>query len=129
MGDPVGTPVDGFRIDDERVSRNTEVLAVHGDLDLRVAPELRARITRSIDGGAPSLVIDLSHVTFLDSMALGVLLGATKRLRALGGELRLVVPQTDVRRIFEITLLDHVLDIDRSRDSALAALAHAGTRA
>lgn len=55
-------------------------------------------------------------------MTLGVVLGGMKRLRARGGHLRLVLPQTDVRRIFEITLLDRVLTIDSTRDAALEAV-------
>ena len=57
------------------------VIAVHGQADLHTAPQLRAAITTALDGGAPGLVIDLSEATFIDSMTLGVLLGAVKRLR------------------------------------------------
>ena len=123
-------PTDGgFRIDGGFVRGGLALLDVHGDLDLHVAPELRERITAVIDEGTSSLLLDLSGVTFVDSMALGVILGGMKRLRAKGGRLRLVVPQQDVRRIFEITLLDHVLDIDPSRAAALTALGHGEGRA
>ena len=110
-----------FRIDGGFVRGGLALLDVHGDFDLHVAPELRERITGVIDEGTSSLLLDLSGVTFVDSMALGVILGGMKRLQASGGRLRLVVPQQDVRRIFEITLLDQVLDIDPSRAAALTA--------
>ncbi len=67
------------------------------------------------------MVLDLSRVTFIDSMALGVLLAALKRLRPRGGELRLVVPDNDLRRIFEITLLDQAFTLNPTRQEALAA--------
>jgi anti-sigma B factor antagonist len=112
---------EAFRIDEERPARAGVVLFVlYGDVDLHVAPELRSRLSAAIEEGADYLVLDLSRVTFLDSMALGVLLGALKRLRPLGGELRLVVPSSDLRRIFEITLLDQVFTINASRHEALA---------
>jgi anti-sigma B factor antagonist len=124
MGDPVRMPEDGnFRIDREQAGVDSVVLTLHGEADLHVAADFRDRLATVIDDGASSLVVDLSGVTFVDSMALGVLLGGMKRLRATGGQLRLVVPQTDVRRIFEITMLDRVLAIDSTRDEALAALA------
>jgi anti-anti-sigma regulatory factor len=47
------------------------------------------------------------------------LLGAVNRLRLRGGNLRLVVPSPSLRRIFEISLLDHVFMLDSSRDEAL----------
>lgn len=117
MPDPVGE----LRIEVEYPRPQTAVLAVHGDADLFAAPELRERITTAIDRGAIMVIVDLSDVSFIDSMGLGVLLGGMKRARARGGAIRLVVPRQDVRRIFEITLLDRVFALDSSRQEALAA--------
>ena len=112
---------EAFRIEEERPARAGVVLFVLvGEVDLHVAPELRSRLTAAIDEGADYLVLDLSRVTFMDSMALGILLGALKRLRPAGGELRLVAPGPDLRRIFEITLLDQVFTINATRHEALA---------
>lgn len=111
-----------FRIDEERPAGSAVALFVlHGEVDLHVAPELRDRLAGAIEDGAELVVLDLSRVGFIDSMALGVLLGALKRLRPRGGELRLVVPRTELRRIFEITLLDRVFTLDTTRQEALAA--------
>jgi anti-sigma B factor antagonist len=122
-------PAGQFRLDLEHGPDRAVVLVAHGDADLHVAPELRERLTRTIDEGATALVVDLSEVTFVDSMALGVLLGATKRMRAAGGHLRLVVARPEVRRIFEITLLDRVLAIDATREEALANVEPVGEQA
>jgi anti-sigma B factor antagonist len=127
MGDVVRMPEAGrFRIDAEPAADGVVLLAIRGDADLHVAPELRDRLAREIEDGASALVLDLSGATFVDSMALGVLLGAMKRLRAQGGTLRLVVPQTELRRIFEITLLDRVLPLDATREDALREIRRAG---
>jgi anti-sigma B factor antagonist len=114
---------DDFRIDEERPNRSTVVLAIHGDADLRIASELEDRIDATIDDGPSALVLDLTDTTFLDSMALGILLGAMRRLRERGGHLRVVVPSVEIRRIFEMTLLDRVFDLDATRQEALAATA------
>lgn len=110
-----------FRVEEERPAANVVLFVLYGEVDLHVAPELRDRLTNVIEEGAEYVVLDLSRVTFMDSMALGVLLGALKRLRPRGGELRLVVPSSDVRRIFEITLLDQVFTLNATRHEALAA--------
>jgi anti-anti-sigma factor len=111
-----------FRIEEERPAGEHVVLfALHGDVDLHIAAELEGRLKNAIDEGAEVIVLDLARVTFIDSMALGVLLGAQKRFHAGGGELRLVVPSSDLRRIFEITLLDQVFTLDATRHEALAA--------
>ena len=88
---------------------------------MRVADELAARLSEVIDEAPSALVLDLTGVTFLDSMALGVLLSGLKRLGESGGRLRVVIPRPEVRRIFEVTLLDRLFDIDASRDEALTA--------
>jgi anti-sigma B factor antagonist len=114
---------EAFRIDQERpAGSDIVVFVLHGEVDLHVSPELRARLTDAIESGASGVVVDLSHVTFLDSMSLGVLLGALKLLRARGGELRLVVPSPELRRIFELTLLDEVFALARTRQEAFASV-------
>lgn len=99
------------------------VIAVHGQADLHTAPELRTAITAALDGGARGLVVDLSEATFIDSMTLGVLLGAVKRLRPSGGKVGIVCADPHIRRIFEITLLDRVFAIHGDRDGARAVAA------
>jgi anti-sigma B factor antagonist len=112
-----------FRLAEEHPKPGTVVFSVRGEADLHVAPDLRDRIAAAIGDGASEVVLDLSEATFVDSMTLGVLLGAMKRLRARGGQLRLVVPQAEIRRIFEITLLDRVFPLYGTRQEALAAAA------
>ena len=120
VSDPVAIqPAGLFRLDQERVD-GTVLLTVHGDADLHSAPELRERLERLDDEGVTALVVDLSEVIFIDSMALGLLLAAMKRARSREGHLRLVVSRPEIRRIFEITLLDRVLAIDSTREEALA---------
>jgi anti-sigma B factor antagonist len=95
------------------------IVTVFGQADLHTAPELRAAISEAIDGGAAALVIDLSEATFIDSMTLGVLLGALKQLRPVGGTMSIVCADPHIRRIFEITLLDRVFALHESRELAL----------
>lgn len=109
-----------FRIAVESRSGDVAVVTVEGDADLHSAPELREALTDLIDEGADRVIVDLSRATFVDSMTLGVLLGSTKRLRLKGGGLDVVVPGPEIRRIFEITMLDRVFDLHASRAEALS---------
>ena len=109
-----------FRVDVE-ASNGVAVVVVAGELDLYTAPELRERLARVDEGGAERVVLDLSEVTLVDSMALGVLLGAKKRLATHAGAIDLVVSKSDIRRIFEITMLDRVFDLHGSQEEATRA--------
>jgi anti-sigma B factor antagonist len=98
------------------------VIAASGEIDAHTAPSLRACIHAVLaETGVEHLVIDLSSATFLDSSALGVLVGALKRMRTLGGRVDIVLPSAPLRRIFEITALDRVLALHETRASALAS--------
>ena len=112
---------DAFRIDEDRPSAKTVVLAIHGDADVRAAGELKDRLGEVIEDSPRAVVLDLTGATFLDSMTLGVFLTAMKRLRASGGRFRVVAPRAEIRRIFEMTLLDRVFELDVTRQDALAA--------
>jgi anti-sigma B factor antagonist len=118
----VGTsrPTD-FAVETTDGGHGVAVVAVRGDADLHTAPHLRRAITVALERGASALVIDLTDATLVDSMTLGVLLGAVKRLRPSGGKVTVVCPSPDVRRIFEITLLDRLFSLHSDREDAVAA--------
>jgi anti-sigma B factor antagonist len=95
------------------------VVALGGEVDLYTAPELKQSLQRLVNQGATKLVIDMTETTFIDSTTLGVLLSIVKRVRPEGGSVVLVCPDRNVKRIFEITLLDRVFGIVETRDEAL----------
>ncbi len=94
------------------------VLEVGGEVDVYTAPRLRERLIELVDGGARNVVVDLGRVDFLDSTGLGVLVGALKRLRAVGGTFSLVCAKEPLLKIFRITALDQVFPIHPSVEEA-----------
>lgn len=54
---------------------------------------------------------DLTSVPFMDSIDLGVLVGAHKRARDAGGRLRIICGDQRILRLFAITGLDAVLTV------------------
>lgn len=103
---------------EERRGAVAPVIAVRGEVDVATAPQLREHLQRVIADGSSTVVLDLLGVTFLDSTALGVVVGAHKRCRELGGELRVVVADPRLVKIFEITGLTGVLTITDSLHAA-----------
>lgn len=105
----------------ERTAGGAAVVSPVGELDAYTAPELQEQLHRLADDDAiETLVVDLTRVSFLDSSALGVLVGALRRMREGNGELRLVEPRATVRRIFELTLLDRTFPFYPTPEEALA---------
>ena len=95
------------------------VLTVSGEIDIATAPSLRERLHGLLADDKHQLVVDLDDVGFLDSTALGVLVGVLKRARSEGGEVRIVCTQPRVRKVFEITRLDSAFDLFDSVDEAV----------
>jgi anti-sigma B factor antagonist len=100
--------------------RGVAFIRLPGEADLYAAPMLRDALDRAIASGAGLIVIDLTGVTFIDSMMLGVLLGVTRQTRARGISTRVVADDPHVWRMFELTLLDRVLTLYRTVELAVA---------
>lgn len=118
------TPVP-FGIGKRALDADTSVVDVGGDLDLATAPQLKWMLVDALDEGYSQLVLDLTRTTFMDSTALGVLVGVTRSLGA-GGTLAIVCASPTLARIFELSGMDGVFAIYPTLDDALA---HARGRA
>jgi anti-sigma B factor antagonist len=112
-----------FNLNTESIDDTRQVVAVAGEIDLFTAPELKAALGESLEAGRTRIVVDLSETTFLDSTALGVLIGAVKRLRSRDGVLTIVNTDANIAKTFEITGLDQIFTIRGTRDEAVGALA------
>lgn len=93
-----------------------------GALDVRTAPLLAAALDDPIEHGKTHVVLDLSGVSFIDSMAVHVLMGAARELRQRLGKLVLVSRNPGVRRLVQLTRLDLMAPLYDSREAALRGL-------
>jgi anti-sigma B factor antagonist len=111
-----------FALTEESLDGVRHVVAVAGEIDLFTAPELKAALTGAVETGRTRIVVDLTDTTFLDSTALGVLIGAVKRLRSRDGVLTIVNTDRNIAKTFEITGLDQIFTIRPTRSEAIEAL-------
>lgn len=72
------------------------------------------------------IVLDLGEVKFMDSGALGAVLGVLKSVQP-AGDLRLASVQAPVRAVFRLTRLDKVLAIDPDVEASVAAFGKAAS--
>jgi len=66
-------------------------------------------------------VFDFSHVTYLSSSALGMLIGLQRRILQGQGQLKLCGVRDDIMEVFRITRLDTVFDIYKDVRAAIEA--------
>ncbi|HTQ92423.1 MAG TPA: STAS domain-containing protein, partial [Streptosporangiaceae bacterium] len=95
------------------------VVAAPDEIDIINAPDLRSALLAAAAGRPGTLVADLTQTRFCDSSGLHTLLAAHKRAQADGGELRLVIPNAAVLRVFALTGIDRMIPNFTSLDDAL----------
>ena len=103
----------------EQVTGGVPVVSVVGEIDVATAPALREHLGAHEKAGVGAVVVDLLGVSFLDSTALGVLVGSFKRIRESGGDLKLVIAEPRILKVFEITDLVRVFPIFSTVDEAV----------
>jgi len=95
------------------------VIHVDGELDVFTAPRLKEAVDSGMAQGHQQMVVDLTNVAFIDSTALGVLVGSLRRVRAEDGDLRLVMNNPHLEKMFRITGFDSMFSIHRSVEDAM----------
>jgi anti-sigma B factor antagonist len=70
------------------------------------------------DAPVPLVIVDLSRVAILPSMALGLLVQVSNKCRARQQKLKLAALQPQIRQVFSITRLDRVFQFADSVDAA-----------
>lgn len=77
------------------------VIGVQGRLNLNSVDDFRATVSRAINEGRLSLLIDLRAAESVDSTGLGALVWAATRARREGGDLQLANANEGVRLLLE----------------------------
>lgn len=96
------------------------MVTVEGQLIVANRQELKQAIQDALDAGARRFVLDFGTTAYIDSSGLGALVSINKRVREVGGELRLAGLNEDLRSLFQLTKLDTLFAISETASEALA---------
>jgi anti-sigma B factor antagonist len=108
----------------ETVDRDGLVhVALRGELDLSTVSKVQDELDRIEKSSPPTVVLDLSKLSFLDSTGLRCLVTADERARQAGRRVVLVRGPDPVQRVFTITRLEERLEMV---DDASAVQADSG---
>jgi anti-anti-sigma factor len=87
-------------------------IALSGELDLETVPILEERLVQVEADGVAAIVIDLVELTFIESEGLRAFLAARERAEANGRQLLLFGAEPQVRRVFELTGKESLLEAE-----------------
>lgn len=105
------------------VSRQDSVTVIEADgrIDGMNAPQLGSALNEQIDGDQGRLVLDLSLVEYMSSAGLRELVNALKKVKRVGGDMRLAAPSPRVREVLEMAGLDTIFLIFDTQSEAVSS--------
>ena len=98
------------------------VLTISGELTVDQSDALRRACQDRFAAGIRDVVLDLEHMTLVDSAGLESMLWLLDEVSSIQGQLRLVAPAPTIRKILEVTRLDRRFGIHETVESAAKSL-------
>ena len=95
------------------------IVEVEGQLIVGNRQELKQKILDELEKGTRKVLVDFARTGYIDSSGLGVLVSLSKKIRDMGGDLRLANLNDDLQTLFELTKLDTLFRISETRERAL----------
>ena len=96
------------------------VVGPEGKLDTNSAKDLESVLLKAMDGGAHRILFDFSSLVYISSSGLAVILSAAKRVKKQAGRVALCRLNDNLQKVFELSGLHRILDIEGSREAALS---------
>jgi anti-sigma B factor antagonist len=96
-----------------------QIIHIEGHLDTNTAPDAEAAINKILDDGGKKLLIDFADVAYVSSAGLRVLLATAKKLKIVGGDMRLCGLNPTVQEVFDISGLSTIFSIFGNDSEAL----------
>ena len=93
----------------------------YGRIDATNAGKCESELLALIDQSGPSVMLDLTHFSYVSSAGLRVMLLGAKRAKAAGGKAVIVGAQAAVSEVLRMSGFDRIIPL---ADDAAAAQAH-----
>lgn len=106
-----------------QVEPNLTIVELSGHLNLgNELMTLESAVRRLIGEGARKLMIDLTHLDYIDSAGIGMLVGCNGQMDRAGGKMRVAGAHGAVAKAFEVVHMDRIVSLDADVDAALQNL-------
>lgn len=122
FADPTHKSRSTLSIESDQLDARTAVVVLRGEVDLWSAPPFKRTLCDLLASGTKRLVVDLAEVRFMDSTALGVLVGVERRL-ASDERLALAGIRAEVSRVLEMSGVATSFRIFPTREAAVSYVA------
>jgi anti-sigma B factor antagonist len=94
-----------------RLEHGYTVITPHGEIDLSTVELFRDELNELIIQGRVHVLVDFDETTFIDSLAVGALIGARRKAQAFNGSVGVVCNRERLLKLFHVTQLDRIFFI------------------
>ncbi len=98
---------------DDLKDGDSSILKLSGEIDAYTAPRLKEHLLNLIEENK-EVQVDMQQVNYMDSTGLGVFISALKTSKEVDKTFKLINLQDNVYRLFNITGLNEVIDIENT---------------
>jgi len=102
--------------------RGVIVITADGSLNTEAAFDFAARVDQIVEEGGVNAVLDCSHLGYLSSYGLGMIVMLYSKLAKAGGSLKLAGVKEPIMKVMGMTRVDRIFDVFPDVDAAVAAL-------
>jgi anti-sigma B factor antagonist len=85
------------------VSAQEITVGLHGELDLSMAPEMRAELEPYVNQTSRALTLNLRELRYIDSTGIGIIISMLKTRDSLQAAFRVTEVPPKIQRLFDIT--------------------------
>ncbi|HIV74520.1 MAG TPA: anti-sigma F factor antagonist [Candidatus Pseudogracilibacillus intestinigallinarum] len=99
------------------------IIRLDGELDHHATKELKRRWQEAIEReDIQHIVLNLEHLTFMDSSGIGIILGRYKEIEAKNGEIVICAVHPSVERLLTMAGIFKIIRKEASEETALLCL-------
>ncbi len=99
---------------------SVEIITLEGRIDQEGSEELESLLQECLDDERLNICIDMIDVKHICSSALGALVAIKRKIKDNEGDIKLVIVNDNLMRLFQTTMLDKVFEIFDSRRECLS---------
>lgn len=98
-----------------------DIVILDGRIDQDASGEMESLLHGCMNKGRYNICIDMINVKHICSSALGVLVAVKRKMKDREGDIKLVIADDNLLKLFQTTMLDRVFEIYESQRECLGA--------
>ena len=106
---------------------NVDVLVLSGQLTISVEGQLSEAIDTLLESDRTSILLDLTRLSYMDSVGIGELVASYRTVKRLGGVLKILKPTKKVRDSLSLTQLLPIMEVFDDEETAVASFTSANS--